>query len=87
MKYNFHLYIDNLFFNNVLSDFGYYKSVSLGLSNFGKAKRTCTKITHYSHPLICKEAHSALFQISRWPLPVLSIPLLHDTTFPKLQLF
>lgn len=39
---NFHVYIDSLF-NNVLNDFCYCKSASLGLSNFKKEKRTFTK--------------------------------------------
>lgn len=39
---NFHVYIDSRF-NNVLSDFRYCKSASLGLSNFEKENRTFTK--------------------------------------------
>lgn len=89
---NFHVYIDSRF-NNVLSDFRYCKSASLGLSNFEKENRTFTNKKknkwkkHNSHVLICEEAHSTLFQVSRRPLPVPAIPWLHDMTCSTLQLF
>lgn len=79
--------MDNLFFfKSVLNDFGYYKSV-LGLSNFAKTKRTFTKMKLSPHAAVCEESRSALFEISRKPLPIPAMLLMYDTTCPKPQPF